>query len=197
MLKHRGFADPDARVIPRDVNMANNRILVGYWCDDGASESWIHPRHLVDASWESEDRNRIVGYLRSVAVVAIAMGYSHCRFRHGQPDEETGCCELSDGTWVWPEGLWVYVDRYKVRLPDAFVAHMKERDFIPPTDVAPLLVEEGTPMYNETFWRQWCAQERRKRPWSFLRRLVGGRSSTLPPRRRGGKPHRPFGAKKG
>ena len=37
---------------------------------------------------------------------------------------DMGCRELSDGTYVWPEGLAHYVEEHNVRLPQQFVDHV-------------------------------------------------------------------------
>lgn len=90
-----------------------------------------HPRHFV-AAGPIPDAARIVAYLRSASVVRMQMGYSYCRLEGGPPDEEMGSAELSDGTWLWPEGLAVYVERFHVQLPDEFIAHMRAHEFVPP-----------------------------------------------------------------
>ncbi|MEZ4453377.1 MAG: hypothetical protein R3B09_28190 [Nannocystaceae bacterium] len=78
------------------------------------------------------DRERICGYLDAASVVRWQPGYSYCRFDDGPPDEAMGSRERSDGVWIWPEGLSVYVRRYNVRLPDEFVELMRRRRFTPP-----------------------------------------------------------------
>ena len=34
-----------------------------------------------------------------------------------------GCCTLTDGTYVWPEGLAHYVSEHAVRPPEDFIKH--------------------------------------------------------------------------
>ena len=36
---------------------------------------------------------------------------------------------LTDGTWVWPGDLPCYVRKYHVALPEAFVEHVRNREF--------------------------------------------------------------------
>ena len=38
----------------------------------------------------------------------------------------------TDGTWVWPDELAYYIEKYHVELPDEFVRHMAAHGFIPP-----------------------------------------------------------------
>lgn len=48
------------------------------------------------------------------------MGYSPCRLC----GMNNGALELSDGVYVWPEGLRHYVVDHDVRLPQEFVSHV-------------------------------------------------------------------------
>lgn len=38
----------------------------------------------------------------------------------------------TDGTWVWPEVLAYYVERYHVSLPPDFVQHVRQVNYTPP-----------------------------------------------------------------
>ncbi|WP_332645158.1 hypothetical protein [Aeromicrobium sp.] len=94
-------------------------IRVGYWL--GSTEpGWPDPRNFVDLSWNGDERAEVVLHLRQGAVAKRYMGLSECRFC----GELVGSLELSDGTYVWPEGLTHYVDQHGVRLPQSFVDHM-------------------------------------------------------------------------
>ena len=66
-----------------------------------------------------------------------------------------GTQDLTDGTWVWPEGLAHYVRVHGIALPDEFVAHMAAHDFgVPPhTTSGPF-----APRTDER-WRQWAARQ--------------------------------------
>jgi len=112
----------------------------------------IHPRWLVDPSWEKSRRPAIVGYLTRAPVVAHFRGLSYCRFGCGW----NGSTEQSDGVWHWPSGLAHYVQHHDVRLPDEFLWHMQEQDFQSPRFVA----EPRFGMTTSTaFWRMWCRQQ--------------------------------------
>jgi len=43
-----------------------------------------------------------------------------------------GSSDLTDGTWIWPEGLPIYVEKYNVELPEEFIAHTRCAGFVPP-----------------------------------------------------------------
>ena len=38
-----------------------------------------------------------------------------------------GCAEVTDGVYLWPEGLAHYVREHSVRLPDDVLDHIKQR----------------------------------------------------------------------
>jgi len=60
-----------------------------------------------------------------------------------------GSCDLTDGTWVSPEGLWHYVDVHSVRLPDEFVEHAAASDF-------KVLHSTFDLDHDISFWLDWC-----------------------------------------
>lgn len=64
------------------------------------------------------ERDRVVDYLRSGCVQRVQMGFSTCRFC-GQPN---GTAELTDGAYLWPEGLAHYLTDHAVRLSEEFAA---------------------------------------------------------------------------
>jgi hypothetical protein len=66
-----------------------------------------------------------------------------------------GSAELTDGVWIWPEGLAIYVERFAVTLPEQFVEHMIENAFAIAPDLDSEALEE-TPV-DFSFWRRWCA----------------------------------------
>jgi hypothetical protein len=159
------------------VDWAPTLKLIGYWPADGAAEKrayshafhesyedtaepvadvdtpFIHPRYLVDSTWAGKDRSRVVQYLAGARAVAHAGGLSYCRFGCGL----NGCAELSDGVWLWPEGLAHYVEHHAVRLPDEFLDHVRNRDYSPlPADEIP--IDFGC--QSSRFWRAWCATQK-------------------------------------
>jgi hypothetical protein len=151
---------------------------VGFWRN--RSGSWLpHPAYLVDEAWETADRGRIVQYLRDGIEQSVYLGYSYCRFAGGPPREQMGCSDLTDGAWVWPEGLWHYVERYAVRLPNEFVDHMRGNNFRIPAGLnQQQLAAMGTSL---EFWRDWARDyigelPRRKRLVRGLAAILGNAS---------------------
>src|ERR1041385_1692157 len=106
-------------------NMNSPRAL-GFWRYPYAKgqEDLPDPHDLVRCNWiPSDERVNLVAYLKAGATYETWRGLSHCRFRCGVPDREMGCHDFTDGVWVWPQGLFHYIDKHDVMLPDEFVDH--------------------------------------------------------------------------
>lgn len=95
-------------------------ISIGYWYGPGAAQRWPDPTRFLDPEWDEDDRNSVASYLRQGVIVQSYMGYSRCRIC----GENNGDLDLTDGTYVWPDGLVHYVEKHAVRLPDIFVNHV-------------------------------------------------------------------------
>ena len=105
--------------------MANIRpelILIGYWRGEHAV-GWPDPSAFVDVTWDELERDLVARYLGRGFVVRAYMGYSPCRVCGCN----NGCLELSDGVYVWPEGLAHYLVDHGVRPPEPFVSHVLSR----------------------------------------------------------------------
>lgn len=95
-------------------------VRIGYWLGDRAP-GWPDPGRWVDPAWAEEEREELAGYLDRGMVARAYMGKSICRLC----GELVGALELSDGTYVWPEGLSHYVRVHGVRLPAEIVMHAR------------------------------------------------------------------------
>lgn len=75
-------------------------------------------------------------------------GHSTCRIC-GVPN---GSAELTNGVYVWPEGLGHYVREHSVRLPDVVISGI--RNSVPPGRDTALLLEvlEAVPIDTE-WWK--------------------------------------------
>jgi hypothetical protein len=139
--------------------------LIGYWHDPRLAADMPDPARFIDPEWRRGDRARIVAYLRSGMRIHEDLGYSCCRLPGGPPIREMGNAELTDGVWIWPEGLRVYLDRFAVKLPDAFVAHMERQRFeIRPVATAAELAELDQARVDASFWLAWAATNRAPEP---------------------------------
>lgn len=113
-------------------------IRIGYWSSP-ADDRWPDPRTLVDPGWDEDDRLDVGLYLRQGLVARACMGLSPCRLCS---HDRNGSLELSDGTYIWPEGLAHYVIDHRVRLPQQFVDHVER---------ARCLTDDA--VVDDTWWR--------------------------------------------
>ncbi|MFY9344283.1 MAG: hypothetical protein WAT39_17460 [Planctomycetota bacterium] len=112
-----------------------NRLeALGYWFSELAPSELPLPQRLV-APWPARDRGAVIAWLRAGKELVAYLGQSWCRFGCGERD--MGCRDLTDGTFVWPEGLVHYVERHDVRLPERFVAHVLAHGGTMPRFVVP------------------------------------------------------------
>jgi len=120
--------------------------LIGYWNDrlqdgsllgDGSlSEQYAlypSPLDLVSPGWLGSEKSSLISYLRSGVMYTESLGWSTCSFLC--KNKSVGSRELTDGVWVWPEGLAHYVEVHDVLLPSEFVDHARNNGFLIPADV--------------------------------------------------------------
>ena len=160
-----------------DKQLTHKLKLIGYW-NNLLTNTWIHPRLLIDKEWETENRDKIIKYLRNSMDFSYSFGLSPNRFFRGP--KHMGDHEKTDGVWVWPSGLADYGELYHIRLPNQFLNHMKKLNFTTSvTDINDI----GNYEVNDqdeidlTFWEEWCKNEKKK--VNYLLRLILNFSLTL------------------
>jgi hypothetical protein len=150
---------------------------IGFWRTSALSVRLPHPRELVDRSWNRDHRDNLIRYLRNGHSVNGYCGFSYCRFSDGPPPEEMGDSDLTDGCWVWPEGLAIYVDRYHVKLPDDFLRFARANNFA--LSEGRLSKVNMYTRYSYDYWIEWVQRNRSSRLRRFIARLAGvGRESS-------------------
>lgn len=87
---------------------------IGYWY----SKHEPNLPHPIEGFWDASTKKRVVEYLKAGDTAVRWRGWSNCRVC----DEHNGSQCLTDGTWVWPEGLAHYVEAHGTQLPPLFVA---------------------------------------------------------------------------
>lgn len=97
-------------------------LTVGHWGSAGGSR-YPNPVNLIDDSWDEDERYDVMTYLEHAAVARAYMGYSPCRIC----GSDNGNLELTDGTFIWPDGLVHYVRDHAIRLLEAFVGHVRQQ----------------------------------------------------------------------
>ncbi|MGV9270453.1 hypothetical protein ACWDRR_38100 [Kitasatospora sp. NPDC003701] len=96
--------------------------LLGFW---GTPENRTlpDPAGLVDPDWDEAQRLWVADYLAHGLVAGNWMGASRCRLC----SRANGSRDLTDGHYLWPEGLAHYVLDHGVRLPAEFLDHIERR----------------------------------------------------------------------
>lgn len=133
--------------------------LIGFWAESKVPSQLPHPRNFVQPGWEAEHKQSIVNYLRQGLFVAGSWDYATNRFEDGRFEKEMGSALLSDGVYLWPEGLAIYVDAYDVRLPDEVVDHMKAQKFTMPEHLLKDAIGDDC-----EFWESWARNAQRMNP---------------------------------
>jgi hypothetical protein len=102
---------------------------VGYWRSPEQPDL-PHPGDFVDASWDAEERRKVIEYLDGAYQIPMfSCGPSWCRMGCAGFPKDIGTQDLTDGVWLFPEGLVHYVRHHAVRPPAAFLEHLRGRDF--------------------------------------------------------------------
>lgn len=142
---------------------------IGYWHEDYL-DYLPNPNDLINNGfWQNKDKTRVIDYLKSADIQSQYQGHSYCRIKNGPEDSAMGSADLSDGYWIWPEGLWVYVNYYDVMLPEDFIVYMQKCDYIPGS-----LCFEDIRNSNKSFdyWIKWSLETERKTLRWFIRRFL-------------------------
>jgi len=92
---------------------------IGYWWSEYQPDL-PKPQDYVDTTWDPVERDAVIAYLEAAETVHSWLGPSRCRFCN----EWVGTTCLSDGTFVWPEGLPHYLREHGVRVPQEFIDHV-------------------------------------------------------------------------
>ncbi|MFD6472838.1 hypothetical protein ACFWEH_04935 [Streptomyces anulatus] len=87
--------------------------------------------HDFTSSAPYEDPKEITKYLLTGHDLFSVMGSSGDVLGSGETILG-GDSILSDGDWVWRGDLWFYVRKYNVRLPDPFLARVREKQYLVP-----------------------------------------------------------------
>jgi hypothetical protein len=102
---------------------------VGYWRAPEQPDL-PHPGDFVDASWDAEERRKVIEYLDDAYQISMfSFGPSWCRMGCAGFPKDIGTQDLTDGVWLFPEGLVHYVRHHAVRPAEAFLEHLRGRDF--------------------------------------------------------------------
>lgn len=153
--------DAKVRGIPRVAYASDHPgalKLLGYWMKD-LRESYCLPQELV-GELPKGIRERVIEYLRAGTVACEFRGFSWCRFFCNCDRRVMGTRELTDGEWIWPEGLVHYVETHGIVLPEDFIEHVLGQEAPPPNARLEVDPYFGMPLVRSDYWIAWCAQHR-------------------------------------
>jgi hypothetical protein len=155
LAHHPAFGPGNDRTVSlrSGVRKVSDLRAIGYW--RGPEDPFLpDARAFVDPSWDANERDAVIAYLRKGEVAVGWCGSSLCRFdcavdpsspavvdlKTAVPDadvgrlarvvfskENMGLNDLTDGTFIWPEGFAHYLEKHAVRPPEEFVKHVLSR----------------------------------------------------------------------
>lgn len=124
--------------------------VLGWWFHERTPDVWPRPQRLV-GRWRAKERAAVLGYLAAGRTLVTYPRGSCCRFACGT--RAMGNRDLTDGTFVWPDGLLHYVERHGVRLPERFVARALAGNGV----VRPFaLPEPRSGLFDAEPWLRWA-----------------------------------------
>lgn len=130
--------------------MENRLILIGYW-HSHFEPHYPDPAWFIDPAWDADEKQPVIDHLKAGQRMPYAqMGLSWCRFRCEINDFALGAAELTDGKYVWPEGLAHYLEAHQVRLPQQVIEDFFQSESIGikiSTDLSPANIDD-------TWWKQ-------------------------------------------
>ena len=98
--------------------------FIGYW---NAMHYVSHqsfplpmPQNYIDPNFS--EKEKIIRHLRNGSDFEFWRGNSFCRF--GCQNVDMGFKDLTDGTYVWPEGYIHYIEKHNVKPPQEFITHV-------------------------------------------------------------------------
>lgn len=125
-------------------------IRIGRWNDWAMEHRYAWPQQFV-VDWNIPYLDAITNYLKSGSVCATYKSDSWCRICK----KILGNHDLTDGVFVWREGLDHYVTEHNVLLPPQFLAHMDRHRWSPYT------IDDAEEKYMgvgecRDLWIDWC-----------------------------------------
>ena len=126
---------------------------IGYWIRS-LDDDIFPPPHEFVSNDDASVRKIVADYLDAGTMVEAYCGAAWCRFLCGR--RQNGSCELSDGYWIWPEGLSHYVRDHNVRLPQEFLSDVLAGG---PLQAIPVEQRPEAPT-DCSFWKEWSSRNR-------------------------------------
>jgi len=142
--------------------------MIGFW----PPEFTDSPPYFILDKTNEYDREGMISYLESGFKIIDWFGYSFCRFNCGTSGMEMGVYDVTDGEWVWPQGLIHYIDKHNIDLPVEFISKVKSENYsmnISDAMMRLLLIEKknlekdhaipSVIKYSSLLWKEWLKQK--------------------------------------
>ncbi|MGA4727703.1 hypothetical protein ACPB67_09820 [Micromonospora taraxaci] len=100
---------------------------------------------------ELPDLNQVVTYLNSGHVLIDVMDVVDDAFDSTR-QVMNGSTVMTDGDWLWRKDLAYYVRRHRVAVPEAFLALIRERNYVVPSRGVPELTVCSRQARDLMFW---------------------------------------------
>lgn len=126
---------------------------IGYWY----STYEPHLPHPIanQSRRDPPTRDAVRAHLQRGEVWMAFSGHSYCRLCDCN-DASMGSCDLTDGVWIWPQGLTHYLDTHDIELPATFLDHVASGSRI---DERPLaLLRELHASISRERWLAWARE---------------------------------------
>lgn len=127
--------------------------MIGFW-KDRIADAFPLPMELEAP--QTLASGLLADFLDAGVVAERWRGMAECRY---ECEGYLGSTDLSDGVWLWPEGLAHYVRYHAVALPPSFVEHVLRRPAISQLRTESL----GSRSRSNDSWTTWAAQYRTTR----------------------------------
>lgn len=101
----------------------NTLTAVGYWHSIFEPE-YPDPAWFIDENWHPAEKKMVIAHLLQGQILADWTGQSWCRFRCGET--QMGAKDMTDGVYIYPQGLVHYLEIHQVKLPDEFIRHVQQ-----------------------------------------------------------------------
>lgn len=105
---------------PKYVGYYKNLKMIGYWYND-YEQDLPSPKDFIDATWNKKERQAVVEYLNKAKEHESWRWCFNCKFC----GKENGSRNLTDGTYVFPEGFAHYIEEHNIKPPQEFIDHVQ------------------------------------------------------------------------
>ncbi|WP_373538597.1 hypothetical protein [Chamaesiphon sp.] len=107
----------------------------GCWSEFGiAYKNCPSIKEFLDPSWSYKNTDSLKKYLTSSPVV-VTTSHLSIPWAIGSGDGRSSLSYRSDDTWLWFDDIDYYLSQHYLRLPDRFLLHIEEHNYIPPKEL--------------------------------------------------------------